>query len=115
MVSCTRRLVGGACLAGVLYALVRPRLVRWGARDEEVARTFPGQELIPDGTRSATMAITIGAPPTEVWPWLVQLGQKEGELRLAREVIVRLTRELRKHGQHVQGMFDPAATPPPHA
>ena len=74
MVSCTRRLVGGACLAGVLYALVRPRLVRWGASDEEVARTFPGQELIPDGTRSATMAITIGAPPTEVWPWLVQMG-----------------------------------------
>jgi hypothetical protein len=70
-----RRLVGAAVLAGAAYALVlRPRLVRWGASDEEVARAFPGQELIPDGTRAATMAITIDAPPAEVWPWLVQMG-----------------------------------------
>jgi len=70
-----RRLVGGVALAGVVYGLVvRTRLVRWGASDEEVARTFPGQELIPGGTRAATMAITIEAPPGEVWPWLVQMG-----------------------------------------
>jgi hypothetical protein len=75
MTRCGRRLIGGACLAGALYALVvRPRLVRWGASDEEVAREFPGQELIPEGTRAATMAITIDAPPAAVWPWLVQMG-----------------------------------------
>ena len=72
---CGRRLVGSGCLAGVVYAVVlRPRLVRWGASDEEVARPFPGEELIPDGTRAATMAVTIEAPPAEVWPWLVQMG-----------------------------------------
>jgi proline iminopeptidase len=58
------------------YALVvRPRLVRWGATDGEVRRPFPGAEIIPGGQRSsATMAVTIDAPPSEVWPWLVQMG-----------------------------------------
>lgn len=63
------------CLAVAGYALVvRPRLIRWGATDEELARTYPGSELIPDGQRAATMAVTIERPPAEVWPWLVQMG-----------------------------------------
>jgi hypothetical protein len=75
MARCGRKLASGACLAGAVYALVlRPRLVRWGATDEEVAGTFPGKELIPDGKRAATMAITIEAPPAKVGPWLVQMG-----------------------------------------
>ena len=53
---------------------LRPRLVRWGASDEEVTRAYPGRELIPDGTRASTMAATIAAPPEQVWPWLVQMG-----------------------------------------
>lgn len=75
MVRSLRRLVDRIWLAAAVYGLVvRPRLVRWGATDEEVARSFPGEELIPDGKRAATMAITIEAPPAEVWPWLVQMG-----------------------------------------
>ncbi|HQW51389.1 MAG TPA: hypothetical protein PL082_04985 [Tepidiformaceae bacterium] len=54
--------------------LVRPRLVRWGATPEEVQRRFPGEEIVPGGKRSATMATTIDAPPSRVWPWLVQMG-----------------------------------------
>lgn len=70
-----RRLAGFAVLGAAVYALVlRPRLVRWGATDDEVAQTYPGSELIPGGTRAATMAVTIDAPPAEVWPWLVQMG-----------------------------------------
>jgi hypothetical protein len=53
---------------------VRPRLLRWGASDDEVAGPYPGAELVPGGKRGATMAVTIGAPPDQVWPWLVQLG-----------------------------------------
>ena len=34
----------------------------------------PGAELVPDGERGATMAVTIDAPPDRVWPWLLQLG-----------------------------------------
>jgi hypothetical protein len=55
-------------------AVVRPRLLRWGATDEEVGDRFPGAEFIGGGIRSATMAVTIDAPPSQVWPWLVQMG-----------------------------------------
>jgi hypothetical protein len=61
-------LVGG-------YALwVRPRMLRWGATDDEVERPYPGADLVPGGKRTATMAATIEAPPAQVWPWLVQMG-----------------------------------------
>lgn len=58
-----------------VYAFgVRPRLVRWGATDEEVDRPYPGADLISGGRRGTTMAVTIEAPPSAVWPWLVQMG-----------------------------------------
>lgn len=57
------------------YALfLRPRLVRWGATDAEVAGPYPGADLIPGGRRGTTMAVTIDAPPSAVWPWLAQMG-----------------------------------------
>ncbi|HEY7271072.1 MAG TPA: hypothetical protein VH951_14700 [Dehalococcoidia bacterium] len=59
----------------VTYAMaLRPRLLHWGATEDEVQRPFPGEELIPGGYRGATMATTIDAPPSAVWPWLVQMG-----------------------------------------
>lgn len=60
--------------AGVYALLLRPRLLRWGATDEEVRQPYPGADLIPGGRRSATMAVTIEAPPAKVWPWLLQMG-----------------------------------------
>ena len=59
---------------GTYALLVRPRLLRWGARADEVASPGRGAELIPDGKRVSTMATTIDAPPSAVWPWLVQMG-----------------------------------------
>jgi hypothetical protein len=57
------------------YALaVRPRMLRWGATEEEVRRPYPGAELIPGGRRSATMAMTLATEPSVVWRWLVQMG-----------------------------------------
>lgn len=67
---------GLAITATVLsaYAYVfKPWASRWGATDDEVAAAMPGDELIPGGG-AVTRAITIGAPPERVWPWLVQLG-----------------------------------------
>ena len=55
-------------------AFVRPRILRWGATEEEMHSSFPGAELIPGGVRSATMALTINVPPSKVWPWLIQMG-----------------------------------------
>jgi len=48
--------------------------MRWGATGDEVSGPYPGAELVPDGQRAATMAVTIDAPPGQVWPWLVQIG-----------------------------------------
>jgi len=55
-------------------AFMRPHILRWGATDEEVHAPFPGAELVPGGVRSGTMAATIDAPPSKVWPWLIQMG-----------------------------------------
>jgi hypothetical protein len=49
-------------------------MLRWGATKDEVWGPFPGAEIIPGGKRGATMAVTINAPPSYVWPWLVQMG-----------------------------------------
>ena len=69
------KIVGIAGAAAVVYgAWVRPRLMRWGATDEEVTGPYPGADLVSDGERGATMAVTIDAAPDQVWPWLVQLG-----------------------------------------
>jgi hypothetical protein len=65
--------VGTAAALGVYRLRVQPWQHRWGATDEEVHRPMPGDDLIP-GAASTTRAITIAAPPEQVWPWLVQLG-----------------------------------------
>jgi proline iminopeptidase len=66
-------------MAAVVYGVwVRPRLIRWGATDEEVTAPYPGADLVRDGERGATMAVTIEAPPDQVWPWLIQLGGDRG-------------------------------------
>lgn len=66
-----------ASLAAYAF-IVRPRLLRWGAAATEIDAVYPGAELIPGGTRSATMAVMIDAPPSKVWPWLVQMGYRRG-------------------------------------
>jgi len=68
------RLAVVLALVAAYASVIRPKLLRWGATDEEVRRPYPGVDLIPGGTRSATNAITIEAPPAKVWPWLVQMG-----------------------------------------
>lgn len=62
-------------LGVALYGgLLRPRMLRWGASEEEVRAPCPGCALIPGARGGATMACTIDAPPRAVWPWLVQMG-----------------------------------------
>lgn len=72
------KLLAVAGIAAAYVCWIQPRLVRWGATDEEVAGPYPGAELVPDGSRSPTMAITIDASPAEVWPWLLQMGSERG-------------------------------------
>jgi hypothetical protein len=70
-------LASATAVGGAVYGLlVRPRISRWGATDDEARRALPGDELeSPYGYRPiSTRAITIDAPPEKVWPWLVQMG-----------------------------------------
>ena len=68
----------GAALVATGLLAARPWFLRWGATDEEVHGTWPGDEMSPDPASEATRAITIQAPAAEVWPWLVQIGQDRG-------------------------------------
>jgi hypothetical protein len=71
------RLVGVYGLSAAAFSsVVRPRISRWGATEEEATKRLPGDELpAPYGDRRvSTRAITVDAPPDEVWPWLVQMG-----------------------------------------
>jgi hypothetical protein len=56
----------------------RKRLLLWGATDEEIAASQPGDDLISDANVTATRAITIRRSPDVVWPWIAQLGQGRG-------------------------------------
>lgn len=64
----------GVGLLAVYCKVLRPRAMRWGATVEEASRTLPGDEVVPRADFVATRAITIEAPPQDVWPWLVQIG-----------------------------------------
>jgi hypothetical protein len=50
--------------------------VRWGATDEELRASLPGDAIVPQASLNATRAITIDAPPERVWPWIVQMGYR---------------------------------------
>jgi hypothetical protein len=73
----TRAGLGLVAIAGGAVAYVkiwRPWELRWGATDEEVARSLPEDDMVRAPTFNATRAISIGAPPERVWPWLIQVG-----------------------------------------
>jgi hypothetical protein len=71
----------GVAVVSFLYmVVVRPWFTRWGASGTEVSRMYPGDALIPQPRYESVRAITIHAPPSEVWPWLVQMGQGRGGL-----------------------------------
>jgi hypothetical protein len=70
---------GAAVVAVAAYErLVRPWHERWGATDGDVAADLPGDQLTVEPASQSTRAITIDAPPEQVWPWLVQLGADRG-------------------------------------
>jgi hypothetical protein len=54
--------------------LLRPWHTRWGASREELRSAMPGDELLPKAQFQATRAITIAAPASAVYPWLLQVG-----------------------------------------
>lgn len=69
-------LIGGA--VATYPVLWRKRCLTWGATAGEAEGPMPGDELLPSPDLLSTRAITILAPPSEIWPWLVQMGSGRG-------------------------------------
>jgi hypothetical protein len=84
--------VAGASIAAVMIGtyvvLLGPWQRRWGATNQELRRTLPGDELLRRDAPSTTRAITIDASPEDVFPWLLQIGYGQRwlvQLRLDRQ------------------------------
>lgn len=61
--------------AAVALATVYRRWhLSWGATTAEVHGVMPGDDILGRSHFTATRAVTIGAPPEAVWPWLIQVG-----------------------------------------
>lgn len=73
-----RLFVFGAALAsaGAAIGLVKARAQfrTWGIDPEEASKPLPGDEIVADAEAVDTRGIDIAAPPSDVWPWLVQMG-----------------------------------------
>ena len=63
-------------LATSYWFPVRRWFGRWGTTPDECQRTMDGDAILPNPTHSATHAVTIDAPPDDIWPWLVQMGYR---------------------------------------
>jgi hypothetical protein len=72
-------LVAGAAATAAFGGLTfRWTYLHYGASGAEPIETLPGDDLLPAADLVATRAVTIGATPDQVWPWVAQLGQGRG-------------------------------------
>jgi hypothetical protein len=73
-----KRLLFAAAAVGagaITYrGIVRPWWRSWGVDGEDVVRELPGDQLVPGAPVLDTRSIEIDAPPSDVWPWLLQMG-----------------------------------------
>ncbi len=65
--------------AAVGLLLLNRRVGRsWGATSDEVATAMPGDDVVRNPMWQTTHGISIHAPATGIWPWLVQMGITRG-------------------------------------
>jgi hypothetical protein len=67
-----------AAAIGAYSLALRPSHLRWGATDSEVARRWPGDELVQNPSTRAVRAVTVNAPAASIWPWIMQVGRERG-------------------------------------
>jgi hypothetical protein len=60
------------------YRCWRPWCLSWGATKSEAAYGMPGDDLLADAGSVSTRAVQVDAPPSAIWPWLVQMGPGRG-------------------------------------
>ena len=71
-------LAGLGILAVLVIAALIPWMDRWGATNDEINATFPGDELVPLPRYTYNRVVTVHAMPEEIYPWLVQMGAERG-------------------------------------
>jgi hypothetical protein len=71
-------MIAGAAAMVVYFRVLRVRHLHWGATPEEATGRVAGDELMPDPDVEATRVVEIDAPPSAIWPWLVQMGPGRG-------------------------------------
>jgi hypothetical protein len=74
-----KRITRIAVLIAALYA-ARRYYRNWGTSKEECQTRLAGDELVGDPVIQVTEAVWIDAPPSSIWPWLLQMGQDRGGL-----------------------------------
>jgi hypothetical protein len=80
MLTLVRLLIVIVLVFALYWLVIRPWHARWGATDDEVNRSLPGDGIAPAPNAQVTRAITIEAPAVAIWPWLVQMGQEKAGL-----------------------------------
>lgn len=65
-----------AFMVAVLFVIVKPIALGFGATPQERAAPLPGDENIARAWGGYTQAVDIEAPAGEVWKWLAQVGYK---------------------------------------
>jgi hypothetical protein len=66
--------VVSASALGAAYATLQVLGRRAGSRPAERAAHLPGDDLVRDPQMVMNHGVTIDAQPTQVWPWLTQMG-----------------------------------------
>ena len=78
-----RLLRTGIAIAIIVLAynfFILPWLLHWGATREEFSRFRPGDEFVQEKDYKNTLAVTVEAPVSSVWPWIAQMGLHKGGL-----------------------------------
>ena len=71
-------ILGAALLLIGLFKLALSSIPTWGATDDEIVLSLPGDELVSDPDLRWTNSITIDASPENVWSWIAQIGDTRG-------------------------------------
>ncbi len=72
--------IAAAAIIVLYWIPIRRKFARWGTEPADLTRAMQGDAAVLDPTYAATLAVTVDAPPEDIWPWLVQMGYRRGGL-----------------------------------
>jgi hypothetical protein len=71
-----RTVILAAVAGGAYLRFGRPWVLNWGSMPREQAAVLPADELLGEVALQTTRAVTVEAPASAIWPWLVQMGPR---------------------------------------